>query len=146
LSAIGIGFGGLAVAAGALYYIVDSVQSSHEKISVLTANLEKERELRVKDAAMLTVGVEKERELRIEGIEKERELRAMDIDKERELRAKDIEKERELRVKDAAMLTVGVEKERELRDKDLAVMRAERAVIESELRSVKLQLENARGK
>jgi len=135
LSAIGIGFGGLAVAAGALYYIVDSVQSSHEKISVLTANLEKERELRVKDAAMLTVGVEKERELRIEGIEKERELRAMDIDKERELR-----------VKDAAMLTVGVEKERELRDKDLAVMRAERAVIESELRSVKLQLENARGK
>ena len=106
MSAIGIGFGGLAVAAGALYYIVDSVQSSHEKISVLTANLEKERELR----------------------------------------AMGIEKERELRVKDAAMLTVGVEKERELRDKDLAVMRAERAVIESELRSVKLQLENARGK
>jgi hypothetical protein len=110
LSAIGIGFGGLAVAAGAIYYIMDSVQSSHEKIGVLSAN-----------------------------IEKERELRAMEIEKERELRAMEIKKERELRVE-------GIEKERELRDKDAAIMRAERAVIESELRSVKLQLEDARGK
>jgi len=53
LSAIGIGVEGLAVAAGALYYIVDSVQSSNEKIGVLTANLEKERELH-------TVSIEKE--------------------------------------------------------------------------------------
>ena len=110
MSAIGIGFGGLAVAAGAIYYIMDSVQSSHEKIGVLSAN-----------------------------IEKERELRAMEIEKERELRAMEIKKERELRVE-------GIEKERELRDKDAAIMRAERAVIESELRSVKLQLEDARGK
>jgi len=121
LSAIGIGFGGLAVAAGAIYYIVDSVQSSHEKIGVLSANIEKERELRAME-------IEKERELRVKGIEKERELRAMEIKKERELRVE------------------GIEKERELRDKDAAIMRAERAVIESELRSVKLQLEDARGK
>jgi predicted RNA-binding protein with RPS1 domain len=44
LSAVGVAFGGLAVAAGALNYFVGSVQSSHEKIGVLTANLEKERE------------------------------------------------------------------------------------------------------
>ena len=42
--------------------------------------------------------------------------------------------------------TEGIEKERELRFKDAAITRAERAVIESELRSVKLQLETAIGK
>jgi len=51
-----------------------------------------------------------------------------------------MQNERELRAKDIK------EKERELRFKDAAITRAERAVIESELRSVKLQLETAIGK
>jgi len=172
LSAIGIGFGGLAVGAGAIYYIVGSVQSSHEKISILTKIIEsaeklcaegiqKERELRAKD-------IEKERELRAKGIQNERELRAKDIQKERELRAKDIESaeklrgkdiesaeklraegiqnERELRAKDAVLLSEGIQKERELREKDAAIMRAERIAYENELRAAKLELQNARGK
>jgi hypothetical protein len=82
LSAIGIGVGGLAVGASAIYYIVGSVQSSHEKISILTKDILIERELRAKDN-------ESAEKLRIEGIESAEKLRAMDIQKERELREKD---------------------------------------------------------
>jgi len=64
----------------------------------------------------------------------------VELKKERELHAKDMQNERELRAKDIK------EEERELRAKDAAITIAERAVIESELRSVKLQLETAIGK
>ena len=124
ISAIGIGFGGLAVGAGAIYYIVGSVQSSHEKISILTKDMEKERELRAMDALLLTKDIQKERELRAEGIQKERELRAMD----------------------AVLLTASIQNERELREKDAAISRAERIANENELRVAKLELQNARGK
>ena len=117
LAAIGIGVGGLATGASAVYFIVGSVQSSHEKISILTKDLQKERELRVKDN-------ESAEKLRVEGIQKERELRE----------------------KDAVLLTKDIEKERELREKDAAIMRAERIAHEQELRAAKLELQNARGK
>jgi P2-related tail formation protein len=115
LTAIGIFFGGLGAAVSVINYIVVSVLSKDDKIEILKVELKKERELHAKD------------------MQNERELRAKDIkEKERELRAKDamiltesIQKERKLR-------TEGIEKERELRFKDAAIMRAERAVIESE--------------
>ena len=86
LTAIGVGFGGLTVGASAIYFIVGSVQSSHEKISILTEVIQKERELRVKD---------------VESLEK---LRAKDIESLEKLRAEGIQKERELREKDAAIM------------------------------------------
>jgi len=116
LTAVGAGFGGLAVAAGVIYYIVGSVQSSHEKI------------------ALLTESIQKEKELRIDGIQKERELRIESTNKEKELRVEGIQKEKELREKDAAILRAELSKEQE-------VSAARRAALESELRAVKSELE-----
>jgi hypothetical protein len=99
LTAIGTGAGGIAVAVAAIYFVVGSVQSSHEKISMLTESVIKERELRDKDTALLTESVLKERELRD---------------------------------KDAAIMRLEQE-----------VSAAKRAAMESELRAVKMELENA---
>ena len=101
---------------GGIYYIVGSVQSSHEKI------------------ALLTESIQKEKELRIDGIQKEKELRIESTNKEKELRVEGIQKEKELREKDAAILRAELSKEQE-------VSAARRAVLESELRAVKSELE-----
>ena len=135
LAAIGIGVGGLATGASAIYFIVGSVQSSHEMISILTKDIEsaeksiqKERELREKDAVLLTKDIEKERALRVK-----------DNESAEKLRVKDNESAEKLRFE-------GIQKERELREKDAAIMRAERIAHEQELRAAKLELQNARGK
>ena len=157
LTAIGIGVGGLATGASAIYFIVGSVQSSHEKISILTKDLEKERALRVKDNESAEKLRVKDNESAEKGIQKERELRekdavllTKDIEKERALRVKDNESAEKLRVKDnesaEKLRFEGIQKERELREKDVAIMRAERIAYEQELRAAKLELQNARGK
>jgi hypothetical protein len=155
IMALGTGAGGVASATAVIYYIVGSMQSSHEKIALLTEATQKERELRDKDKSLLLQSVEKERELRdkdksllLQSVEKERELRIESSEKERELRIESSEKERELRIE-------GIQKERELRDKDTIILKlellkqqelsvAKQAAVESELRAVKSELDFAR--
>ena len=90
LTAIGTGAGGIAVAVAAIYFVVGSVQSSHEKISMLTESVIKERELRDKDAAIMRLELVKEQEVAAaKRAAMESELRAVKMELENALKAID---------------------------------------------------------
>ena len=86
ITAIGTGAGGIAATVAAVYFVVGSVQSSHEKISMLTESVMKERELRDKDAVIMRLEQEvsaakraaMESELRAVKMELENALKAID--------------------------------------------------------------------
>ena len=90
ITAIGTGAGGIAATVAAVYFVVGSVQSSHEKISMLTESVQKERELRDKDAAVMRLELVKEQEVAAaKRAALESELRAVKMELENALKGID---------------------------------------------------------